>query len=102
MNDIIKQAEDIRNIQAETSVLKLEIMLSNANDSLVFPVLVRLNEIFDSKDSALLLSLALKNFQQGDDDQALSLVSKALQLAPNDPDILRTSAFLHAAVGDEM
>lgn len=99
-NEIIQEAEFISRLQDEVSVKRLEGMLPIASIETILPILRRLNELLGEGDAELLLSLAIRSFHQGDDDEALSFLSKAKLLQPTNHSVLRVALFFAMSVGE--
>jgi hypothetical protein len=101
MKALFEQAEQVKIIQSETSAAKLKEMLRGADEKFIPVILQRANELLEETDAELLLSLALRKFHDGFDDEALNLVMQAKGLSPTNQNVVRMILFFLTAVGDE-
>jgi hypothetical protein len=96
---ILQTAARIMLLQQETSIERLEALLTERDEDLILPILGRLNELFDGQNVELLLSLALAFFHTGADPEAFACVEKAKLLAPYNHNVLRVGLFFACATG---
>lgn len=64
------------------------------------PLLETISNLMHDSDVGLLLSIAVRKFNVGDDDGAYRFLNKAAKLNPKDQMVLRTSLFFYAALND--
>lgn len=64
------------------------------------PIPRRINQLYSGTNAEVLLSLAVRCFHQGLDDDAISFAKRATDLKPGDRQVLRVGLFLAAARDD--
>ena len=99
-NNLINEAQFLLRVSEENSIANLRTILSGASPEHALPILRRINQLCDGKNVEVLLSLAVRSFHQGQDDEAISFDRQARQLKPDDHQVLRVALFLTAALGE--
>jgi tetratricopeptide (TPR) repeat protein len=74
-------------------------MLKGSTLERALPILRRLNEIYDGENLAVLLSLAIRCWDFGLDDEATSVLKQAQGIDPEEHRVLRVALFFAATFG---
>src|SRR6267378_2980300 len=96
-NNLIDEAEFLLHLAEENSITRLRNLLQEATAERALPILRRINQFYNGNNAEVLLSLAIRSFHQGQDDEAISFARRARELKPDD---LRVALFFAAARGD--
>jgi tetratricopeptide (TPR) repeat protein len=99
-NNLIDEAEFLLHLAEEKSITRLRRLLQGASAELALPVLRRINQLYNGNNAELLLSLAIRSFHQGQDNEAMSFAKLARELRPDDNQVLCVALFLAAARGE--
>ena len=96
-NNLIDEAEFLLHLAEENSITRLRNLLQEATAERALPILRRINQFYNGNNAEVLLSLAIRSFHQGQDDEAISFARRARELKPDD---LRVALFFAAARGE--
>ena len=96
-NNLIDEAEFLLHLAEENSITRLRNLLQEATAERALPILRRINQFYNGNNAEVLLSLAIRSFHQGQDDEAISFARRARELKPDD---LRVALFFADARGE--
>jgi tetratricopeptide (TPR) repeat protein len=96
-NNLIDEAEFLLHLAEENSITRLRNLLQEATAERALPILRRINQFYNGNNAEVLLSLAIRSFHQGQDDEAISFARRARELKPDD---LRVALFFATARGE--
>jgi tetratricopeptide (TPR) repeat protein len=99
-NNLIDEAEFLLHLAEENSITRLRNLLQEATAERALPMLRRINQFYNGNNAEVLLSLAIRSFHQGQDDEAISFARRARELKPDDHQVLRVALFFAAARGE--
>jgi tetratricopeptide (TPR) repeat protein len=97
---ITNEAEFLLHVAEEQSLPKLKRLLEGAGIERALPILRRINDLFEGNNAEVLLSLAVRSFHQGQDEDASIFLEQARRLRPEDQQVLRVAIFFAAAYGE--
>ena len=97
--NLLREAEFLFRVAAENSVEKLRAMLKGCDPQRSLPIFRRLNEIYDGENLGVLLSLAIRCWVFGLDDEAASVLKQAEGIDPEEHRVLRVALFFAATFG---
>ena len=99
-NNLIDEVEFLLHLAEENSIKRLRNLLQGATAERALPILRRINQFYNGNNAEVLLSLAIRSFHQGQDDEAISFARRARELKPDDHQVLRVALFFAAARGE--
>jgi tetratricopeptide (TPR) repeat protein len=100
MNDeLVNEAEFLLHVEEEKSIAALRNLLNGASVQRALPILRGIDQLYGGTNAEVLLSLAVRCFHQGLDDDAISFAKRANDVKPDDHQVLRVGLFLAAARG---
>lgn len=92
-NNLIDEVEFLLHLAEENSIKRLRNLLQGATAERTPPILRRINQLYNGNNAEVLLSLAIRSFHQGQDDEAISFARRAKELKPDDHQVLRVALF---------
>jgi len=97
--NLLREAEFLFRVAAENSPDKLRGLLKRCSPERSLPIFRRLNEIYDGENLAVLLTLAIRCWAFGLDDEATSVLEQAQGIDPVEHRVLRVALFFAATFG---